>query len=38
MAMKPAWPSENCPVKPVIRFRLTARMMLMQIVAMVAWT
>ncbi len=26
--MKPAWPMENCPVKPLIRFRLTARMML----------
>jgi len=34
--MNPAWPSENCPVKPVIRFRLTASTMLMQIVAIVA--
>jgi hypothetical protein len=26
--MNPACPMENCPVKPLIRFRLTARMML----------
>jgi hypothetical protein len=31
--INPAWPSENWPVKPVIRLRLTARIMLMQIVA-----
>ncbi len=29
--MKPAWPRENWPVNPVIRLRLTASTMLMQI-------
>jgi hypothetical protein len=29
MARNPAWPSENWPVMPLIRLRLTARMMLM---------
>ena len=28
-AMKPMCPIENCPVKPLIRLRETARMMLM---------
>ena len=36
MDMKPACPRENWPVKPVIRFRLTARMMLMPMVTIVA--
>ena len=30
-AMKPAWPRLNWPVWPLMRFRLTARMMLMPI-------
>ena len=29
--MKPAWPSENWPLKPLMSCRLTARMMLMPI-------
>ncbi len=31
MAMKPAWPMENCPVKPLIRLSETAKMTLMKI-------
>ena len=31
IAMNPAWPIENSPVKPLIRFRLTARITLMPI-------
>ena len=27
--MKPAWPSENWPVNPLIRFKLEAKTMLM---------
>ena len=30
-AMKPACPIENCPASPLIRFRLTASVMLMPI-------
>ncbi len=29
-AIKPAWPSANSPSMPVVRFRLTAMMILMQ--------
>ena len=29
MAMKPIWPSENTPVKPLARARLTARITFM---------
>ena len=37
MAMNPTWPREKTPVKPLDRFRLTTRMMLMPMMMTIRW-